>query len=187
LGIGADARVLAYLGSLGSWYMLDEMLDFFKVYATRNLNACFLFVTPDQPGPIREAATARGVDRDQLVIVSATRDEVPQRMAAADLGIFFIKPVFSKTASSPTKMGEMLAIGLPIVTNAGVGDVAAMVADMACGVAIHHFTDECYVIALDWIENLPGSAQQRRDGALPSFDVKLGIERYDRAYRGLNS
>jgi glycosyltransferase involved in cell wall biosynthesis len=185
LGLAADDRVLAYLGSLGSWYMLDEMLDCFGIYATKHANARFLFVTPDDPRPIREAAAARGINPDRLVILAASRDEVPGLMAAADLGIFFIKPVFSKTASSPTKMGEMLAIGLPIVTNAGVGDVERMVEDIGCGVAIHAFTRESYARAIDGIDLLPGTARERRKRALPWFDVKLGIERYDRIYRDL--
>src|SRR5205085_4600333 len=106
LGIATDQPVVLYLGSLGSWYMLDEMLDFFRVYARRQPDARFLFVTPDDPQSIREAATARGADPNRLTIASASREEVPALMAAADLGMFFIKPVFSKTASSPTKMGE---------------------------------------------------------------------------------
>ncbi|HEX6741461.1 MAG TPA: glycosyltransferase family 4 protein [Sphingomicrobium sp.] len=187
LGIAADAHVLAYLGSLGSWYMLDEMLDFFRVAASRHADPRFLFVTPDSPPPIRAAAVARGIDPDRLVIVAATRDEVPQLLAAADLGIFFIRPVFSKTASSPTKMGEMLAVGLPIVTNGGVGDVAAMVEAMDCGVAVRAFNDDAYRAALDQIGTLSASAEERRNRALPWFDVKLGIERYDRIYRELSN
>jgi hypothetical protein len=182
LEISAEAPVLAYLGSLGSWYMLEEMLDFFKVYASRDEAARFLFVTADEPGPIRAAAADRGVDPARLVIRSASRDDVPRRMAAADLGIFFIKPVFSKTASSPTKMGEMLAIGLPIVTNAGVGDVAAMVEEMECGAVIRDFTESEYAQALVQLGQLTASAKDRRDRALPLFDVKLGIARYDRIY-----
>ena len=150
---------------------------------TRAPASCWSHLTT--PRPIREAAIGRGVDPDRLVILSASRDEVPELMAAADLGIFFIKPVFSKTASSPTKMGEMLAVGLPIVTNAGVGDVEQMVDDMGCGVAIHDFTTESYARAIDRVEHLPGSAMDRRTRARPWFDVELGIERYDRVYREL--
>jgi len=185
LGIAADAPVLGYLGSLGSWYMGNEMLDFFGVYRSRHPDARFLFVTPDSPDSIRAAAAARGIDRDRLIIRAASREEVPQYMSAADLGIFFIEPVFSKTASSPTKMGEMLALGLPLVTNAGVGDVEALVNDLGCGVAIHEFNDASYAAALDRLATLPGSALQRRERALACFDVKLGIDRYDSIYRQL--
>ncbi|HYU94639.1 MAG TPA: glycosyltransferase family 4 protein [Sphingomicrobium sp.] len=185
LAIPADAHVLAYLGSLGAWYMLDEMLDFFKLYQSRHDAARFLFVTPDEPHAIRLVAAARGIDPDRLLIAAATRDEVPGLLAAADLGIFFIRPVFSKTASSPTKMGEMLAVGLPILANAGVGDVEAMVEDMECGVAVRDFTSEGYTEALGRLGSLDGSPDERRRKALPWFDVKLGIERYDRVYRSL--
>ena len=185
LAIPADAHVLAYLGSLGAWYMLDEMLDFFKLYQSRHDAARFLFVTPDEPHAIRLVAAARGIDPDRLLIAAATRDEVPVLLAAADLGIFFIRPVFSKTASSPTKMGEMLAVGLPILANAGVGDVEAMVEDMECGVAVRDFTSEGYTEALGRLGSLDGSPDERRRKALPWFDVKLGIERYDRVYRSL--
>ena len=185
LGIEDDEPVLAYLGSLGSWYMRDEMLDFFKVYASRFKPARFLFVTPDAPQPIRAAAFARGIDPDRLIVLSATREEVPELMSGADLGIFLIKPVFSKTASSPTKMGEMLALGLPIVTNAGVGDVEEMVGAMGCGVAIRHFSPESYAKALDELALQNQSSEERRKRALPWFDVELGIERYNRVYREL--
>ncbi|MFL6742802.1 MAG: glycosyltransferase family 4 protein [Sphingomicrobium sp.] len=185
LGLGEGQPVLAYLGSLGSWYMLDEMLDFFKVYASRQADAQFLFVTPDEPRSIRAAAAGRGVDPDRLIITAAARQEVPELLAAADLGIFFIRPVFSKTASSPTKMGEMLAVGLPIVTNAGVGDVAAMVDDIGCGAAVREFADAAYGAALDQAESLTADAKERRERALSWFDVNLGIDRYDRIYNEL--
>jgi glycosyltransferase involved in cell wall biosynthesis len=183
LGIDADVPVLAYLGSLGSSYMLGEMLDFFKAYASRHGRACFLFVSLEDPQLVRRTAEARGVDPATLVIRPAGRDDVPRLMAAADLGIFFIKPVFSKTASSPTKMGEMLAMGLPIVTNAGIGDVEALVEDMSCGVAISRLAAECYEQALDRVDTLPGTPQERRDRAFRRFDIGLGIDRYDRIYR----
>src|SRR6185295_4449760 len=159
LGLTDGQSVLAYLGSLGSWYMLDEMLDFFKVYAPRHEDARFLFVTPDEPEQIQRAAAARDIEPDRLAIVRATRDEVPKLLAAADLGIFFIRSVFSTAASSPTKMGEMLAVGLSIVTNAGVGDVQVMVEDMSCGVAVEEFTDESYKSALDQLARLAGGPE----------------------------
>ena len=177
-----NEQILVYLGSLGSWYMLDEMLDFFKIYASKHAPARFLFITPDNPRPIRDAAVARGIDPNQLTVVTATRQDVPELLAAADLGIFFIRPVFSKAASSPTKMGEMLAVGLPIVTNSGVGDVAAMVEDIGCGVAVRAFDEATYAAALDRLDSLTAGADELRKRALRWFDVKRGIERYDAVY-----
>jgi glycosyltransferase involved in cell wall biosynthesis len=185
LGIAEEAPVLAYLGSLGSWYMLPEMLDFFAVYRARHPAARFLFVTLEDASSIYREAAARGISEDEIVVRPASREEVPRFLAAADLGISFIKPVFSKTASSPTKMGEMLAVGLPIITNAGIGDVAEVVEETACGAAIHTFDCQSYAQALDEIERCPTSAVDRREGATAIYDVNLGIDTYDGLYREL--
>ena len=187
LGIPAGAHVAAYLGSIGTWYMLDEMLDFFRAYRERHPGAVLLLVTPDPSPVLIRAAAARGVPEESLVIRSASRDEVPKFMAAADLGLFFIEAVFSKKASSPTKMGEIIALGLPVVTNAGVGDVAEIVGETGCGVAITEFTPEAYERAIDRVESLLLTPAEIRERGLPWFDVEIGVERYDNVYRALTS
>lgn len=185
LSISPDAKVVAYLGSVGSWYLLEEMLDFFRTYQRHHADAVFLFVTPDDPNAIVAKAKERGIGADRLVIRSASREEVPQLMAAADFGLFFIKPCFSKIASSPTKMGEILALGLPVITNAGVGDVAAMVNQTGCGVAIEHFDEASYEAAIATLETLPYSAEQLREIGKSLFDIKLGFNAYEGVYRSL--
>jgi len=185
LSISPDARVVAYLGSVGSWYLLQEMLDFFRVYQRSHGNAVLLFVTPDDPDSIDAKANRMGIGADRLIIRSASRDEVPQLMAAADFGLFFIKRCFSKIASSPTKMGEMLALGLPIITNAGVGDVAEIVTETGCGAAIEHFDEASYETAIATLETLPHSAEQLREIARSLFDIKLGLDGYEDIYRSL--
>lgn len=185
LGVAPDSKLVVYLGSIGTWYMLDEMLDFVRVYRERHASARMLFITQDDPAGILAAAKARGVAAEHLLIRPAAREEVPALVSAADFGLFFIKPVFSKKASSPTKLGEMLALGLPVVTNGGVGDVAAIVADVAAGVVIEQFDDATYGRAIDHLESLIVEPQQIRGNSLPWFDVQMGIDRYDAIYRRL--
>jgi glycosyltransferase involved in cell wall biosynthesis len=187
LGIPQEASALAYLGSLGTWYMLPEMLDLFAVYRDRHPGARFLFVTLEDPESIRKEASNRGIPETEIVVRAASREEVPRFLAAADLGVSFIKPVFSKTASSPTKMGEMLAVGLPIVSNAGIGDVAEIVAETECGAAITSFDRQSYGQAIDEVDRCGTSAEERRKRAMAIYDVELGIEAYDRLYRTLSA
>lgn len=185
LGIGEAVPVAAYLGSIGTWYMLDEMLDFFRRYRAAHPDARFLFVTQDDPEPIRQEARRRGVPEDALTIAPASRDEVPRLMAAADIGLFFIKPVFSKTASSPTKMGEMLALGLPIMTNGPVGDVEAIVDATGTGAVVTRYDDRAYDEAITAVEAIRLPREEIRARAFPWFDAGMGIERYDAVYREL--
>lgn len=185
LGIDADAHVLAYLGSVGAWYMLDEMLDFFAVYRRRHADAVMLFVSPQPAELFVAAAAARGLPADAIRIRAGTREQVPRLMAAADAGLFFIRPVSSKIASSPTKMAEMMALGLPIVGNDGVGDVAAVLAESGCGVAIGRFDEAAYEDAIGQLERVDRTPEQIRAAGLARFDVAEGIRRYDLIYRAL--
>jgi glycosyltransferase involved in cell wall biosynthesis len=187
LGIARNASVLAYLGSLGGNYMLAEMLDFFHTYRTRHPGARFLFITRESPQAIEERAARHGIDPRDLVIRAAQRGDVPRLLAAADLGIAFKQPSFSALGCSPTKLGEMLSVGLPIVANEGVGDVAETLAQTDGGVTVGGFGDEEYRRAIDEVEHFSTGADDRRRAAIDRFDVRLGIERYNAIYRRLVS
>jgi glycosyltransferase involved in cell wall biosynthesis len=183
LGIAADARVAAYLGSIGTWYMLDEMLDCFRVQLERDPGAVFLVISRDDPAPIMAAAAAKGIQPKSLLIRGASRGEVPLFIAAADYGLFFIRPSFSKVASCPTKLGELMAMEIPVLTNGGVGDIAGIVAESGAGVIVEDFTAAAYCRALDCLEGLPSARDDWRATARKWFDLKAGVERYDAIYR----
>ncbi|MEO8762036.1 MAG: glycosyltransferase, partial [Bacteroidia bacterium] len=123
LNINDNSFVIGYLGSLGTWYMLDEMLDFFVELQIKKPNCVFFFVTNDKEEDVLLAAEKKSIKPASIVVKSAKRNEVPAYISCFDIGLFFIKPLYSKKGSSPTKMAEILACGVPIITNAGVGDV----------------------------------------------------------------
>jgi glycosyltransferase involved in cell wall biosynthesis len=183
LGISPSARVVTYLGSFGTWYMADQMFDFFRVQVEADPGAWFLIVSPQPPSEITQIAESRGVSAERIVVRRASRQEVPQFLAASDYGLFFIMPVFSKQASSPTKMGEMLALELPVVTNDGVGDVTRIVAESGAGVVVGDFNDQSYRQALDELEGLEPDMDRWRQVARKWFDLEQGVERYDAIYR----
>jgi glycosyltransferase involved in cell wall biosynthesis len=185
LGIAKGARVAVYLGSFGSWYMVDQMMDFFRVQLERDPGAIFLFISRDPPAQIMQCAASRGVPAGRLIVRPASRSEVPQLAAAADYGLFFIMPVFSKKASSPTKMGELLALELPVVANGDVGDVARIVDESGAGVVVDRFNDRAYRDALDALDALDPDMDRWRAVSRRWFDLDEGVARYDGLYRKL--
>lgn len=186
LGIAEGAKVAVYLGSIGTWYMLDEMLDFFAVELARHPDAVLLFITQDRADAITAAAARRGIAADRLVVRGASRSEVPRLLAAADYGLFFIRPLFSKMASSPTKLGELMAVQIPVVTNKGIGDLEGIVAEARAGVLVNGFTSEAYRAALDELEGLTMDRGRLEDATRRWFDLDQGVARYDRIYRSLH-
>lgn len=181
LGIDPEAPVLAYLGSLGGNYMLDQMLDFFRVYRARQPKACFLFVTVEDPAAIRKAASNHRIDPESLVIRAAAREEVPSTIAAGDIGIAFKQPSFSALACSPTKLGEMLAMGIPVVANDGVGDVGQILDQTKSGVALREFTQASYSAAIDRL-NCLSDAQEIRESARRLLSLDQGAQNYSTIY-----
>lgn len=174
--------VLSYVGSLGTWYMADEMLEFFEVLS-QSTEAVFLIITKDDKSLVYEAAKKHGVPFDKLIIASATRAEMPYYISLSDASLFFIKPSFSKSASSPTKMGELLSMEVPVITNTGVGDVDTIINETSCGVSISHFEKEDYQKAiLDLLENRNLYKKNTIHTANTYFSLDHGIEQYTKVY-----
>jgi len=186
LKIGDSDFILSYLGSLGTWYMPNEMLDFFKVLLKKHDNAKFLFITPDKPSDIFEMALRKGIPAKHIIVQKATRNEVPPLLALSQVSIFFIKPVFSKKASSPTKMGEIMGMGIPVICNSNVGDVDAIVESSKGGNTINTFEESSYEKAVDAIPKLLQiDPNEIRIGAEKFYSLKSGVEKYDAVYRRL--
>lgn len=175
--------VLSYIGSLGTWYMADEMLAFFKILSDK-IPAVFLIITKDSPELLYLSAKKVGVDINSLIIKSSSRSDMPYYIALSSASVFFINPTFSKLASSPTKMGEILSMGIPIVTNAGIGDVDSIIHQSHCGVIVTHFNQENYQSAADdLLKNIHSYMDNTLTTAMTYFSLKDGVEKYDTVYR----
>jgi len=178
--------IISYLGSIGTWYMLDEMLQFFKRLLIKKPNAIFLFITPDNPQIILQKANLLSIPAEKLVIKRAERREVPLLLASSHLSIFFIKPSYSKKASSPTKMGEILSMGIPVICNAGVGDTDYLFSRYTPGILVEALTNEDYDRAIARIdEALLISPQNLRNIALEYFALEKGVNLYKSVYEQL--
>lgn len=186
LNIAPHQFVLSYLGSLGTWYMLPEMLDFFRELLKIKPEALFLIITPDKPEHIRSQARIADIPLESLRIISAQRNDVPAIAALSQLSIFFIKPSYSKKASSPTKMGELMAAGIPLVVNAGVGDVDRILADGGNGLVVHEFSAREYQKVLASLDNVLEADRNRNSQCAERwYSLQEGVKRYRAIYQQL--
>ena len=146
--------VFLYSGSLGTWYMLQELIDFFKVAHDKIENSHFLILTHTDQNMIYRAISSQGLPKECVTVKRVDYQSVPRYIAAADVGVLFYKPTFSKQATSPVKFGEYLACGLPVIVNSGVGDTEEIVSENRIGSVIKDFKRREYVEALDEIDRL---------------------------------
>ena len=181
-----DEPLLVYAGSLGSWYRLDHMLAFVRVARAFIRDLRFLLLTPTP-----EAAGRPIADSGLQPVVqcrAASPDEVPRYLAAADAGICFLGEHASKRASSPTKFGEYLASGLPVVTNPWVGDAADLAGNPAW-LIVDAFGEESFADAARALAALLGereaAAAAARGLAQREFSLDTALDRYDALYRSV--
>ena len=124
---------MVYVGKLGGWYWLDAMLRFYSAAVRLMPELKLAIFTQSDSAPARNCVAAAGLQSSAVSISYVMPDEIPARLAGASGGLSFIRPGPSKSASSPTKLGEYLAAGVPAIANAGIGDVDSMLADRADG------------------------------------------------------
>jgi glycosyltransferase involved in cell wall biosynthesis len=180
-----DRLVLVYSGSIGGWYLTDKTADFFVALLKRKPQGHFLWLTGGSKSLIEKLMSDRGINANQFTVRSVAPAEVPSYLSASDVGIAFYKPTFSRLATSPVKVSEYLACGLPVIINAGVGDSDTLVAAQKVGGVVKDFDEGEYEQTLVTIENLlAGDVRERaRTVAEDFFDVRsVGLERYSRLY-----
>jgi len=179
LALSPNAFILGYIGSIGTWYMLDEMLDYFKSLQKTKPNAKFLFISANV-NEIFDAADAKNIDSSLIIVHSCLHAEVPNYISLFDQSIFFIKPSYSKKSSSPTKQAEIMAMGIPIICNDGVGDTSQIVEKYSAGTFVLDFTEQEY----EHTQNSLGKFDRTKtiQGANDYFSLEKGVENYANVY-----
>jgi glycosyltransferase involved in cell wall biosynthesis len=187
LKIDENDFVLTYLGSLSTWYMPNEMFDFFKILSAKKKGSKFLIITHEDPTPYLKIASEKGIDLNKIVFTSAQRKEVPTLISLSNASIFFIIPTFSKSASSPTKLGELLGMGIPVICNAGVGDTDAIIRDTKTGIVVNEFNNINYDETIDELLKTVNAYDKKylRKQAIEFFGLEKGIATYLKVYKKL--
>ena len=183
LNIGENDFIISYLGSIGGWYMTQEMLRFCKLLSDKKPAAKFLFISPHLHDVIAGEAAKYGLPADKLIVKHGKRNEVPVLLSLSNYSLFFIKPCFSKLSASPTKHGEIMAMGIPVITNSGVGDVKEIVEKYNAGYVVDDFTDAAFGVVID--KMIAGNffdAAAIREGAVEFYSLDKAVVLYNEIY-----
>ena len=182
LGIDDSALVLSYLGSLGAWYMIDEMLEFFKALQMQYDHAKFLIVTNSHHDIVLQKLANFDLSSEDFIIITVPFTAVPQYIYASDISISFIKPVYSKISSSPVKVGEILSMGIPIISNS-IGDMGKLFSEENIGVEVKDFKKNTFSSAVKLVNTCkfidPISI---REVAVKYYNLKEGVAKYASVY-----
>ena len=77
-------------------------------------------------------------------------------------------------------------MGIPVITNSGVGDVATIVQTCKSGIVIDEFTDAAFETAINEVAgNKNYDAAAIREGAVKWYSLENAIEKYSRIYKSI--
>ena len=175
----SEEFTLGYLGSLGTWYMLKEMLLVYKTIIDKIPSAKFHFLTKDDPSLIYTKARELDIDCTHICVEESDRRDIPFKTRNWNYSVFFILPCFSKLSSSPTKQGELMGMGIPIICNSGVGDVDSIVEKYESGCVVPNINE----LNLELILNKTFEKINLVEGAHDYFSLEKGIASYYKIYQ----
>jgi glycosyltransferase involved in cell wall biosynthesis len=187
LGQGA---VIGCVGTISNWYLRLPMLDYLAWMTEVFEEVTVLIVTQEDHDRLGRDAIAAGVPPGRLRITRAAFADMPDHLRLMDVGLFFIKPTFSKKGSAPTKLGEFLATGVPVIINDGVGDSATIVREGRAGIVLADTTRESFGASLPAVRALfddPDARHRCRVAAEHWFDLDVGVERYASLYARMSA
>lgn len=194
LGIG-DRIALVYSGSLGSWYLEDEMARY-AAHVRRAAQAAskkvvVVTLSPSDPSRFRSKLEAQGFGDDDLRFLKVAPARMAHLLAAGDIGMSFIQSCFSKKGSSPTKVAEYLASGLVVTLNGDIGDQADLAGEKDACVVLRSYEDRELVDAAKGAVVLATRPHADRAAATTAVArahfglAEVGVPRYVRMYRAL--
>ena len=180
--------ILGYVGTVRGWYLFEEALRCFKLFCEIKKNTRLHIINRGEQEYIRQRLNALHINMDIVDIEEANHSGVAKAMRNMDAGIFFIKPLYSKIASAPTKLGEFLGCGIPCISNTGVGDMAEILEKDNVGVALRSFDDSSMQNGIDQLIKLTDSediSDRCPKTALKYFSLDDGVKAYTRIYNNL--
>ncbi|WP_037202439.1 glycosyltransferase [Rhodopirellula baltica] len=171
---------------MSGWFRTDWLREFFAVVAEQAPSAEFEIVTRDDPQQVRDAVDPDGLLGNRLTVFPRAPEEMPATLQRHTASAMFFTQGLSKLGSSPTRMGEILGCGIPVVANEGVGDVAAMMESRGVGVLAPDASREAMLATWNELKKL------LLDSALPMrcqtaaeevFSLHSGTAKYREIYK----
>lgn len=173
---------------LSGWFHLDWLAEFFHQAAAQDPEARFEVITRDAADEVRSRLGGDASFQRRLRVFGLPPQEVHSAVQGHTVSAMFFSQGLSKLGSSPTRMGEILGCGLPVVANSGVGDVARIIEQYNVGVLVEDGSAESMKLGLQQLKELrkdPELPQRCRLAAEEVFSLEAGTRAYRELYRDI--
>jgi glycosyltransferase involved in cell wall biosynthesis len=135
---------LVYAGSIGARYRFESAVQFANA-ALRELGQVHLRVLTRQDKTVVEGLLdSSGLPRETWSVGFLPHEEIPAELTRHEAGLYFVTPGSSAAGTSPTRVGEYWACGLPVVITRDVSDTQEVIMRERVGVLVREESDVAY-------------------------------------------
>ena len=98
---------------------------------------------------IEKAKELTNIPHDKINILSFRHSEIPKILGNYDCGLVMVETSYWRRVCSPTKMGEYLAGGLPVISLKGINSIDELAERTDC---IKLLVQKSWKMILTWVE-----------------------------------
>ncbi len=179
--------IIGYLGSIDTAYDFDAFLRLIKNLDARDLKIELKILSKTTPEIINDYLNKNNLSHLEYKVLFLERNKLSATINQFDLLGFSLKPSYSLIASMPTKIGESLACGTPIICNNFNSDIEQIIKLNKIG-ALHDFSqdlnEETYQKIISIITDDQTSSRCHAF-SLEQFSLDLGVRQYFQIYKNV--
>jgi len=167
---------IVFSGSYNNYYDLSLTRDFISLLRER-VEIDVVWFKPSE-------STRESLGLGEEIIMDITYSELPRYLNEFSMGVAICKNLSTANLGvMPTKIGEFLACGRPVVVNRGLGDLDTLLKEYKAGVVLDHTNlDEAVEEVMELMQSESVQLNCRKL-AMDYFDLRKGALKYLDIYK----
>lgn len=185
LGISNYDLIIGYFGSISNIYHPDEMIKFFQFCKRIQKKTIIIFFSDSFDYLKNNTNKFNELSVKDYLLINSNYEDLPIYYNICDLTLSFVKKTVARKATSPTKIGESLACGVPVISNKGIGDLDNQLNFYNFSNVDVNKDEELKNISLK-IENFKSLDREKiRNSSKKYYDLEIAIVKYEEIYKKL--
>jgi glycosyltransferase involved in cell wall biosynthesis len=150
--------IFSYIGTMADWQCGLEMMEFFSLIHKCSERFKFnLLVPKSDHEKVKNYALKVNLPETVYTLAEVNHENVPIELSKADIAVMIRKADPVNAVSSPTKFGEYLAAGLPVIMTDSIGDYSQVVEKNELGLCFSYElirSKETCARIVNWIQKI---------------------------------
>lgn len=182
-----SSLVIGYIGNLYGAYNILPIIETFSKLIEIDKNIILKIYTKEEKKNIKNYFLMKNIPNKNYSIESVDNDELIKIVPCFDIGVFNLNKNYSIQASFPTKIGEFLASGVPIVCNNFNEDIEKILSINKIGLIVdfnfEYKYPKVFYNKLIELKNNDKIKYNCRSFCLNELSIEYGTNKYNEIYK----